>query len=181
MSPVAMHQRPSRHCQAGDQSGFSLLEVLIVMTIIAALTGLSVAWLEGGSEPSLDSARERLRIDLERAAIQAMEQQRAIGLRPSDTGYAFVTREPGDTTWQRLETPSLPPRRWQLDIALRRHPVSPASPATPWLIWWPDGEVLGGRLELSTDERHRHLVIDLLGIRDATAGETTHATERDNG
>lgn len=164
---LAILESPEQPSRAGAQSGFSLLELLIVLTIVAALTGLSVAWLEGGNAPSLDSARERLRTDLERAAIQAMEQQQVIGMRPNETGYEFVTRDTGSAEWRTLETSDLPARRWPLDIHLQRAPAAPEDQATPWLVWWPDGEVLGGRLSLTTGNRQRHLLIDALGVREA--------------
>ncbi|MFM9270114.1 GspH/FimT family pseudopilin [Halomonas elongata] len=157
---------PEQPCRAGAQSGFSLLELLIVLTIVAALTGLSVAWLEGGSAPSLDSARERLRTDLERAAIQAMEQQRVIGMRPNEAGYEFVIRDTGSAEWQTLETSTLSARRWPLDIRLQRDPAAPEDQTTPWLVWWPDGEVLGGRLRLTSGDRQLRLLIDALGVRE---------------
>ncbi|WP_275286136.1 prepilin-type N-terminal cleavage/methylation domain-containing protein [Halomonas elongata] len=172
-----MRQPPSRHRQAGAQSGFSLLELLIVLTIIAALAGLSVAWLDGDAGPTLDSARERLRIDLERAAIQAMEQQRVIGLLPGATGYTFVTRDAGSAEWQTLEAKALPARQWQLDIHLQRDPSAPEDSMVPWLVWWPDGEVLGGHLDLVSGDRRRRLVIDALGVRETMVQD---ATERDD-
>lgn len=153
------------------QAGFSLLELLIVLAIIASLAGLSVAWLEGGNGQGLAANSEQLRRDLERAALVALDEQRVVGLRPDHQGYVFVTRGRDDTTWRSLDMRRLPPRHWPDTLQLERLPSPPADDDAPWLLWWPDGEVAGGRLRLGDGQAARTLVVDALGVRFATEGD----------
>ncbi len=83
---------PPIPCAKSQQSGFTLLEILIVLVVIGILTTMAGSVLLPGFE------QRRLRVQLETLADQlAFAQHRAIlsgrpyGVVANDEGYAFVT------------------------------------------------------------------------------------------
>lgn len=78
--------------------GFTLLEILVVVAIVAILTGFAVLRLRGaGVGDVLDTETRRLAALTGAACEQAILQARPLGLRISAAGYDF--RVAGDDAW----------------------------------------------------------------------------------
>ncbi|MHB0776776.1 GspH/FimT family pseudopilin [Halomonas sp. WWR20] len=151
--------------------GFTLLELLVVVVIVSLATTLSVAWLGGDDHRRLDAATERLRSDLTLARDVAFLDQRIIGWQADARGYQFVTwryvPDTGEWRWVPLESQRLSPQTWPTSLSIDS--VSAGAPSTadadmPRLVWWPNGEVIGGRLIIGHDGTQRALEVDALGI-----------------
>lgn len=150
--------------------GFTLLELLVVMTIVSLGTLLSVAWLGGDGQQRLDAAAERLYSDLTLARDLAVGQQAVIGWQLTDQGYRFVTwrfdQETHTWQWTLLASEQLTPQTWPAALTLDTLPMHEAyaDADMPRLIWWPNGEVLGGRLTLHHAGARRAIEVDALGV-----------------
>lgn len=152
--------------------GFTLLELLVVVVIVSLTTLLSVAWLGGDGQQRLDKAADRLRSDLSLAHGIAASQQAIIGWQPTAQGYRFVTwrfvQNDGGWQWVPLASERLAPQTWPAALTLTTDLSRDAPPADgesmPQLIWWPNGEVLGGRLTLQYGTARRTLEVDALGV-----------------
>ncbi|MBW8191260.1 type II secretion system minor pseudopilin GspH [Neiella marina] len=84
---------------AKRNQGFTLLEVLVVVMIIAFVSGGMVMALSGsGPEPLLQREAARFRVVMQLAADRAMLTSEELGLRVTDTGYDFVRWE--QESWQ---------------------------------------------------------------------------------
>ncbi|WP_043527778.1 GspH/FimT family pseudopilin [Litchfieldella xinjiangensis] len=160
----------------GSARGFTLLELLVVVVIVSLATTLSVAWLGGDDHQRLDAATERLHSDLSLARDVAFLDQRIIGWLADDRGYRFVTwrpRQDGDGwDWVPLDSQRLAPQTWPVPLAIESLSASaPSAPGTdmPRLVWWPNGEVIGGRLVLGHGGTQRVLEVDALGVNRITA------------
>ncbi|MFC0268765.1 GspH/FimT family pseudopilin [Kushneria aurantia] len=158
---------------ARAQGGFSLLELLVVIVIIALGSALSVAWLAGADDSDrLRTAARQLVGEFRLAGEVARVRQRVIGWQPVDGGYRFVSwqEESGWQPWR--ETRELTPTQWPLPVTAVRQPPPGADTALPWLIWLPDGEVMGARLLLHSGSARQALEVDGLGARLTNAGST---------
>lgn len=145
--------------------GFTLIELLVVIVIIALGSSLAVAWL-GPTAPAdrLAASARELAAEFELAADVATARQRVIGWQPVAQGYRFVTWHPS-RGWQPWDaTNSLAPGRWSHSVQLTRQPPSDDTTA-PWLVWLPDGEVVGARLQMESEGERLTLEIDALGAR----------------
>lgn len=159
-----------------QQSGFTLLELMVVLVIMGLAASLSVAWLAGSGPQRASTALQQLESDWRLAADMAMGEQRIIGWQVSAQGYRFVAwsvdpKQPGQGQWQPITSRQLPQRQWSQPVELQRTPAmalaaeswdTPRSPrrknamtansassgSMPWLIWWPNGEVLSATLTL---------------------------------
>lgn len=138
--------------------GFTLIEVLVVVTIAAVLASLVILRLgtwSSGTEPV--EQLERLAALIDYQCEQAMFQSRPRGLRLTSEGYDF---------WQSTGEGWVPvpddavarPRAWQGPVQLelvvedRRVEIAEA-PAAPQLICQPLGELTAFDLELRVDDR----------------------------
>ncbi|WP_106477882.1 type II secretion system minor pseudopilin GspH [Phytohalomonas tamaricis] len=159
-----------------DVRGFTLLELLVVVVIVSLATTLSVAWLGGDDHRRLDAATEQLYSDLSLARDVAFLDQQIIGWQADDQGYRFVTwrhRQNADEWgWVPLGSQRLAPQAWPIPLSVESSSTS-VQPVpdtdTPRLVWWPNGEVIGGRLVLGYDGTQRTLEVDALGVYQAKA------------
>ena len=86
--------------RASNQAGYSLVEVMVVLAVIALLAGAAALMLPSGT-PAAQRAADRLSLDLMRAERAAITSGDFIGLTVTGEGYAF-SRFDGET-WQASE------------------------------------------------------------------------------
>lgn len=142
--------------------GFTLLELLVVVSIIAMLAGLAVVSLPDAGEAELDREAERLALILEAARVESRTAGRAVWWEPAaETGFRFRGL-PGDgrdwpTRWLGPDT------RAQLDgtraVLLGPEPILPPQ-----------------RVRLSRGERQRWVWSDGLQPFQASSSEPPAAT-----
>lgn len=136
--------------RAGAQRGVTLVEFLIVLAILAMVTGVVVANApQGRSEARL--AAERFAAALDRAAQMSIAKGVVIGVDPGDDGFRFVTYEKGE--WRDAGR-DLPKGVYGADVSATvevREPAKRNEPddqprdrqsesASPKIRFWPTGE-----------------------------------------
>lgn len=91
-------------------AGFTLLELLLVMTIIGILAGtLTLAMSDAGQRQRVQAEAERVALAIELARTEALTRNEIWGVSISPTGYAFQTYDLAADTWHVLdEAPFLP-------------------------------------------------------------------------
>lgn len=130
----------------GAQRGFTLIEMLVVVVIVAVLvTALTLA-VGGTSNRQLDNTGERFQALLDQACHQAQLEGREIGVVIASGGYSFNQLD-GDH-WRAFGSDrELRPRRWPagLRIELNRdgEPLALATPKheRPQLVCFSSGEL----------------------------------------
>lgn len=94
------------------RAGFTLLELLLVMTIIGILAGtVTLGMSDGGARQRVQTEAERVALAIELARTEALTRNEIWGLSVSPTEYAFHTYDPADGTWRILDEPPFVPRR----------------------------------------------------------------------
>ena len=156
-------------------SGFSLLELMVVIFIVALGSSLTIAWLGGTDSASrLRSVAQQLAAEFQLAGDIATARQQVIGWQPLEDGYRFLSWQ-ADGRWQPWgERSGLTPQRWPLTV----HPQSDLHAwhthaqrvvqqrgEQPWLVWLPSGEVIGGRVILHGADTHVTIEVDALTVR----------------
>jgi len=88
---------------AARTSGFSLLEILVVLTILAVLTGTVILSFTGAeSEQALKGAAERLAMRIELARQHSLTRNREWGVYVEDAGYRFAEFDPEQRIWMEM-------------------------------------------------------------------------------
>ena len=77
------------------QRGFTLMEVLVVLAIVALGTGTLVWALRDSASQQLDEEAQRLSALLEAGRAQSRTSGMALRWRSSDTGFLIETQPPG--------------------------------------------------------------------------------------
>ena len=135
--------------------GFTLIEILIVLALIALLTGLATLSAGAVGSPVTREAR-RLAATLQLAVDESRLQGRVLGLRFDAEGYSYLELvdaesedSPGfDFVWQSFSRRgAMAPRSWPapLEFQLRINgrlvaPVPRGRRAAPQIVLLPEGE-----------------------------------------
>lgn len=99
--------------------GFTLLEVLVVVAIIAIASSALVVRAWPGSAATADREARRLAALMEAALAEARASGRAIAWAPEPNGYAFLRRS-ADGAWEHFPADSaFRARRLEAGVALR--------------------------------------------------------------
>ena len=118
-SGCRMKPRPRPHPGLSKrQRGFTLIEILVVLAIVALGTGALVWALRDSASQQLDEEAQRLSALLEAGRAQSRTSGMALRWRSSDTGFVIETLPPG------LAAPKS--HAWL-------HPQTRASVSTLWL------------------------------------------------
>ena len=168
-------RKPLSPCflQAGRlHRGFTLLEVLVVVFLIALTTSLAVATLGRDDQALVDRQARQLLEDLAFARDLALTQHRLVGWHPDAEGYQFSLRT-SRGHWQAYQSRALPQRKWSQGVQLKEllHQEGERSSAerengenreasglaAPSLVFFPGGEITPARLRLQLNSSQRHL------------------------
>lgn len=108
-------------------TGFSLLELLVVITLIAVLTGLAVVSVDlAGPERHAEEEARRLALLLGEQCEQAILDSRELGLRFDPEGYRFSIWD-GEQWHEYYRPPVFQPRLlpegFRVDLELQGRPV----------------------------------------------------------
>jgi general secretion pathway protein H len=86
----------------GDQRGFTLIEVLVVLVIIGVIVGLAALAFRDNRAGELEREAQRLRAVLALASEEAIVKSRELGLRFDTDGYRFFVLD-DEQVWQPIE------------------------------------------------------------------------------
>ena len=102
------------------QTGFTLIEVLVVLFIVSIMTGLVIMQAPriSGHDSQLEEAQRLLAV-LRMAGDEAMMTGQEIGLEVSESDYSFVYYDFDKDRWLGLDAPPLQPRALASEFILR--------------------------------------------------------------
>ncbi|MEM6708768.1 MAG: type II secretion system minor pseudopilin GspH [Pseudomonadota bacterium] len=104
--------------QRPDQ-GFTLIEILVVITIMAVLTSMVILTFSGADQRQLhDGEVERLALRLDLARQRAVQRNREVGLHLELNGFEFVELDPDVGGWRPLEQRPFQPAEYGTDVVL---------------------------------------------------------------
>ena len=133
----------------GRHAGFTLLELLLVMTIIGILAGMvTLAMSDAGARQRVQTEAERVALAIELARTEALTRNEIWGLSVSPTGYTFQTYDAEAGKWQILDEPPFLPRRTEdgllfavrAELGQRLQADEDGEPAPPFLASEDDDE-----------------------------------------
>ena len=101
-----------------SQHGFTLLEVMLVVVIIAVLTGLATLALGGNQQRRLQHEAERLQQVLQLLRDEAEQQQLELGIRFTPNGYQVLRLDQVSLTWQSMQEKPFSAHEFALPLAI---------------------------------------------------------------
>ena len=126
--------------------GFTLIELMVVLAIVAVLTAVSATLASGGDASRAQAEAKRLAALLELAAAESRASGETLAWRPERRGYAFW-RKDEDGEWVRFPATSpYRPRVFPGEVSLEAQPalLAPVGLVAPLAA-----TVRGGGLALS--------------------------------
>lgn len=155
--PVA---RPA--CRRQRDQGVTLIEIMVVLTVVAVMAGLAMSGLRTGSaQQELAGAAEKLVQRLTLAADEAMVTGRPLGLEVRQAGYGFVQWQ-GQAGWQPLTSGPLGltgSLAVAMELRIYAQDGTDVADDGPWLIA-PGGDAAGFRVALQLDDQRRLVLFD---------------------
>ncbi len=170
------------------QHGFTLIELMVVLVIVAAMAGLLV--IGGGDSAARKLQREAqgLATLFNLAADEAVMQGDELGLFIDDDGYRFLMLDQESGSWQEIEQRPLQRREFErgyrveleldgerLDPVLRERLQQLArrggDQSAPLLLLLSSGEVTPFRLTLHRDGVDRGIALRSDGLNPVSVGE----------
>ena len=169
-------------------SGFTLLEVLVVVAIIGILTGVVVVNFTGASDAQqMESQAEQLMLRMDLARQRALQRNRELGFSVAPDGYSFIEMERETGRWLALtERPFAAVELADtLELSLRVDgldedddaspdydlPISEAAEdgdPVPDIVFFRSGELTPFQLTLSDFDRRRGWVVSSDGLSSIT-------------
>jgi len=163
ISPTGTSSSPCRSRRAAARSsGFTLLEVLVVVVIIGIIASMAVVSTRVlGGDHEMDQEARRLSAVLMQAREEAMLQGRDVGLRVDARGYDFLLYDNRNERWrlpegdpllrERLLPEGLEARLWlesrEVKLPERAAPTD-ESPAAPQIVVFASGDTIPFELRL---------------------------------
>ncbi len=124
--------------RAPDETGMTLVEVMVALAIIAVMSGVAVLGLNGATRGATAEAEaRRLASRLRLAADEAMVTGSGLGLQWDARGYSFVRWDPAVRRW------SLP----KVDALDAPHKLPAVMSLLGEKAWWRPG----GKAEVNAD------------------------------
>lgn len=148
-----------------SQRGFTLLEVLVVIFIIALTTSLAVVTLGRDDQTQVDQHARQLLADFSFARDLALNQHRLVGWHPTQQGYRFSLRDSWGQ-WQPYTSRGLPERSWEAGVQLKESPqkllnTNDEELNQPSLVFFSSGEVTPALLTLQLNSKERRLRVQV--------------------
>jgi general secretion pathway protein H len=142
-------------------SGFTLLEVLVVVVILAVLVSLATVRLAPDSRQSLREEATRLAAVLGHAHDEAIVTGAAFAWHPDANGYRFVRRDP-DRVWRAVvRDAALRARTFTTGVQLAAvETPERTTNATPAIVILPTGTSGPFRITLALDEHRMRVTSD---------------------
>lgn len=158
---------------ASRSGGFTLLEILLALTIVGLVMGLTTVNLRAPSESSLLKAETRkLVAELRAVRAKALSDSRIYAIQATEEGHGYTILPTGELAEL--------PEGFSLVIsqgasAAQQGVVS----AAPMIRFYPDGSTNGGRIALATENLTRSLDVNWMTgeISLAQEPEAEHAAE----
>jgi general secretion pathway protein H len=153
-----------RAAPARPSGGFTLVEVLVVVVIIAALVGLVAVKLAPDARAALREEALRLAALLAHARDEAIATGAPLAWQRTERGYRFLQRAP-DRTWVAVDRdPSLRPRELPpgLGFAAIEGPAAPTG-APALIVLAPTGLSEPFRITLALGEHRARVSSDGVG------------------
>lgn len=152
-------------------AGYTLIEVMVVIAIMALLTSIVIPYLPVDKTKQLLATADRFKLQISYAQSQSILQSQDMGLMLTETGYQFVQRAP--ESWQPVDDEGIPPVKLdsfltqQLFIEeveyLSEEPLDD-EPVAPAVLFFSSGETTPFEYRLNLSESaYVRLKFDALG------------------
>lgn len=172
-SPTGTSSKGCRPAPRRLASGFTLLEVLVVVVIIGIITTMAVVSVRVlGGDHEMDQEARRLQAVLIQARDDAMLEGRDVGLRLDEQGYDFLRYDSRSETWLlEAEDPLLRERRLpeglraslvieQRDVKLKSRGAGSADqPLLPQVVVMASGDLLPFDVLLQRDGTEERRIV----------------------
>ncbi|MEX2490106.1 MAG: type II secretion system minor pseudopilin GspH [Pseudomonadales bacterium] len=91
-------------CSRGFHSGFTLIEILVVLFIVSIMSGIVVANMPSFTQTrDFDAEARRVKVLLEMARDEAVIQASEYGFRPENQGYRFYRYDELEQRWEPVD------------------------------------------------------------------------------
>lgn len=145
--PAVARQLPTR----GSRRAFTLVEILVVVTIIAILAGVVVVnFVDSAGQRRVQAEAERLALAVELARGESVQRNEVWGLAVKDREYGFVRQDAKTRRWHGVEDAEFRLRDVQVILGLEGARAR-RQPNTPEIAIFPNGETTPFTVLVSPD------------------------------